>query len=104
MIHTNVYIYTTTQPFSSAHTCRYIRDTNIYPHTIHINMHIPISAHAYNDAQIYTVNTVSGERAFAALHATSAHRTLAVKQVQDLGGARNWGEWRVSVSVNFSDK
>ena len=75
-----------------------------YIHTISINMHIPISAHAYNDAQIYTVNTVSGEKAFAALHATSAHRTLAVKQVQDLGGARNWGEWRVSVSVNVSDK
>ena len=94
MMHTYVYIRTTTQLFTSGYTYRYIRET--YIHTIRINMYIPLSsAHAYNYAQIYTVSTVSAThsedrgRGFAALHVTSAHRTLTVKQVQDLGSAYN---------------
>ena len=53
-------------------------------HMTRIKIHIPISAHAY-DAQIYKVTTVSEETAVFA--AASTHRTLAVEQVQDLGGA-----------------
>ena len=88
-IHTYIHTYET-----------YMRTyIHTYIHTIRINIHIPISTHVESDAQIYTVT----EEYVVALHAiTSAHRTFARKQVQDLAGARNWGKWRVSVSVNVS--